>query len=245
MLPRILALLLALATLLSACGDADPDSESSVAETVGSDSGDEIATSDSNEDDESDRPTAEIVDFGFGQSSSAVTGIVLVTSDDEDIVGKFVTVSTNFLDAQGQIISTEDQIETFSWAGQQVAFPIFLYLPDLPRGTSVASIDPVVTVGDGFDEEARPPLPVLEATEIRKSRSEGYTVSFGFTNESDEDLSSLRVGAVCYDATGKVVGGDTTYPDSVPVGRAIRIDVDYLVVSAEPASCKAFLNYPA
>ena len=243
MLPRLLALLLALTLLLTGCGGTDSGgSKGSAKETVGSDSGDQISSSDPAND--SDGPSAEIVDFGFGQSDSAVRGIVLVTAKDEDVIGKFVTVSTNFLDAQGQIIATGDQIETFSWPGQQVGFPIFLYLPDLPKGTKVASIDPIVTVGDGFDEEIMPPLPVLDATEIRKSQSEGYKVSFGFTNESDQDLSDLRVAAVCYDKAGKMVGGDTTYPDSAPPGRAIRIDLDYVLVSAEPASCKAFLNYP-
>ena len=48
------------------------------------------------------------------------------------------------------------------------------------------------------------------------------------------------------DKGGKVIGGETTYPDALP-GRAIRIDVEYLrtVDDQKPATCKAYLNYPA
>ncbi len=92
----------------------------------------------------------------------------------------------------------------------------------------------------------RPPT-CLKAQSVKKDKyGNGYTVSFGFTNEIDENLEGLCVAAVCFDAAGKVIGGDTAYPDALP-GRTIRIDVEYLrtVDDQKPASCTGYLNYPA
>ena len=68
------------------------------------------------------------------------------------------------------------------------------------------------------------------------------TAVFEFTNSSDEDLSSPRIGIVCYDAAGKIVGGSSEYPDLVAAGKTVRIDSD-VTVSGIPASCKAFPSY--
>lgn len=231
------------ALLLSACG-----TDNSGSDTAGSDSGDKISSSESNsEEHEETGPDAEIVDYAFIQDGEYGKGMVLVRANNADAVGKFVTVSYNVLDAGGQILTSEEQIETFSWVGQEIGFPIFAPLDATP-GAKATSIDPVVTVGDGsFGEENANPLPVLEAQAITKDQyGNGYTVSFGFTNETDEPFEGLRVAAVCFDAAGKVIGGDTTYPDALP-GRAIRIDVEYLrtVADQKPATCKGYVNYPA
>lgn len=238
----LLAATAAIAILLTACGSSDPDSKS-----AGSDAGDEIASTVDQSDQQSEGPEAEIIDYAFVQDGEYVKGIALVRANSDDAVGKFVSVSYNVLDANGQILATEEQIETFSWVGQEIGFPLFVSLDATPKA-KVASIDPAVSVGDdSFDEAHEDALPVLEAQSIRKDKyGNGYTVSFGFTNESDEKLEGLRVAAVCFDKAGKVIGGDTTYPDALP-GRAIRIDIDYLITvdDQKPDACKGYMNYPA
>lgn len=235
---RLFAGIAATALLLTACG-----SESSSSDEAGSDTGDKVSSAEEAE----EGPEAEIVDYAFVQDGEYVKGIALVRANNEDAVGKFVTVSYNVLDADGQILATEEQIETFSWAGQEIGFPFFVSLDATPKA-KVASVDPVVSVGDdSYDEEYDAELPVLDAQSVAKDKySNGYTVSFGFTNDTDEALEGLRVAAVCFDKGGKVIGGETTYPDALP-GRAIRIDVEYLrtVDDQKPATCKAYLNYPA
>lgn len=185
-------------------------------------------------------PAVEIVDSGFGQEGDYVQGIVVVTNTGEGSVGEFVTASVNFLDAEGGIISTEEQVESFNWVGQELVLPILSSTgqPDV----TVASMEPSVSLSDYGSESGRAPLPVLQATEITPGRFGGYTASFEFTNETGEDLESLRVGVVCSDEAGEIIGGNSTYPNLAPAGGTIRVDTD-VTVSEQPASCDAYLNY--
>ena len=221
--------------LLSACGSSEDSSASS--EAAGSDGGSQNAASEGTD----EKPRVEIVSSGFGQSEYSVEGIVVVTTDSEAALGEFVTVSVNFLDAAGQILATEEQVESLNWVGQELVLPVTPY--DIADNAKVASIEPSASLSDyGMTEPAEAPLPVLEATAIKKGEFGGFTASFGFTNETDVDLENLRVGVVCYDAAGKIMGGTSTYPELAPAGKTIRIDADP-TVATKPASCKAFMNY--
>lgn len=183
----------------------------------------------------------EIVASGFGQSGEYTQGIVVVTTDDEAAIGESVTVAVNFLDADGQIIATEEQVESFSWVGQELVLPV--WLDQSPSKTKVASIEPSVSLSDYGSEEAKAPLPVLDATEIKKAEyGDGFTASFGFTNETQSDLKDLRVGIACYNAANNIIGGTSDYPELASAGKTIRIDAD-VMVSGKPATCKAFVNY--
>jgi hypothetical protein len=252
----LLAATAASALLLAACS-----SDSSEKGTVATDGGDKISsgratgssegsTSEepgSEENEERSGEEAEVVDFAFTQSDEYVTGIALVRANSEDAVGKFVSLSYNVLDADGQILATEEQIESFSWEGQEIGFPIFVSLDATP-GAKAATLDVVADVGDdSYGQEYTTPLPVLEAQSVVEDEyGNGYTASFGFTNDGDEKLESMRAAAVCFDKGGKVIGGATTYPDALP-GRTIRIDVEMIdtVKDQKPKTCKAYLNYPA
>jgi len=167
--------------------------------------------------------------------------MVIVTTDSEAAIGEFVTASVNFLDAEGQILATAEQIESFKWVGQELAMPVTP--DDLDGKAKVASIEPSASLSDyGMAEESKAPLPVLDSTEVKKGEYGGFTTSFALTNDTDADLKSPRVGVVCYDAAKKIIGGTSMYPDFVPAGKTIRIDAEP-TVSGKPASCKAFVNY--
>lgn len=228
----------ATALLLSACGSSSTGTDATA------DGGAKI-TSQKKEGDS--KPAVEIIDTAHTQNDEYVTGVVLVRANSDDAVGKFVTVSYNVLDGDGQILATEEQIESFSWKGQDIGFPIFVSLDATP-GAKAASIDPVVTIdADSFGaSDPKEPLPVLKATSIVKEEyGDGFTASFGFTNSSEENLESMRVSGVCFNKAGKVIGGETTYPDAA-AGRTIRIDVESIAMvgGAKPHACKAYLNYP-
>jgi hypothetical protein len=219
-------------TLLVSCS---ADADSSDKATVGVDNGDENARS------STDKPAVELVESGFGQSDVYVQGIAIVTTNNDASVGEFVTVSVNFLDKLGRIIGTEEQTESFSWVGQQLVLPIWLDLSDSPTA-KVSKIEPSVSISDYGAAEPKPPLPILKSTEVKKTKYEGTTTSFAFKNTTDSDLKSLRVGVVCYNKGGNIIGGQSTYPNLSPAGKTIRIDSN-VTTSSTPRSCKAFLNY--
>lgn len=62
----------------------------------------------------------QLLESGFGQSDSSAIAVVLVKNT-SDHGGQTVTVSVNFLDASGEILATESQIDSFDIAGQTIA----------------------------------------------------------------------------------------------------------------------------
>jgi len=179
---------------------------------------------------------------GFGQSGAYVQGIAIVTTQSKSSVGQFVTVSANFFDKSDALVATEQQVESFSWVGQKLVLPIWLDLSD-KGSVKIARMKPSVTISDnGGAAAAKAELPVLKSTEVRKSKYEGTTASFAFKNNSDTDLENLRVGVVCYDKAGRIIGGQASYPDLAPARQTIRIDTQ-VVTSHKPKLCKAFPSY--
>jgi hypothetical protein len=225
---RLTALLLASLLALTACGGSS-DAESSPRSTGEAGAGEEPSA-----------PTVEILESGFGQREDSVQGIAIVTTDDEAAVGEFVTVSMNFVDKTGAILATEEQVESFNWVGQKLVLPVTLYL-DTP-GT-VASVEASASLSDyGIPTEALAPLPTLEATQVGKGEYGTVAAAFELTNQTDADLTDLRVGVVCRDAGGTIVGGASDYPSLVAAGQTIRLDVD-VTTSGVPDACTAYPNY--
>lgn len=186
--------------------------------------------------------TVQIVDYGFGQMGDESQAILIVRNDSETAVGEFLTVSVNFLDTNGGIVGTESQVEVFSWVGQELALPVWLYSEG--GAVPVSEVDPSISISDfGSLFSARTPLPMLETTSVSEAPYGGYTASFEYTNDTGADLKDLRIGVACYDAAGSIVGGTSVFPPLAPAGKTIRIEAEHLVVSESPASCKAFLNY--
>lgn len=234
----ILSIAAAAALGLTACAGGEEPAEQASAEGSASSATSESTASQASAADEV--AVVEILDSGVGQDDAGVQGIAIVTTDDESAVGEMVTVTANFLDADGGIITTEEQVESFSWAGQELVMPISVYLDD--PSAEVASIDVSASLSDYGSQSAMDPLPVLDASEVKANEYGGFSTAFEFTNESGADLEDLRVGVVCYDASDKIIGGTSTYPSLAPAGKAIRIEADP-IVSADPASCKAFLGH--
>jgi hypothetical protein len=211
---------------LSACGGTSIDSSAD-----GSDEGDTDS-----------KPTVKIVSTGFGQSDMYVQGIAIVTTDDEAAVGEYATVSMNFLDADGEILGTEEQVETFAWAGQELVLPLFLDLSENPKA-DVDSVEASVSLSDyGSSQDPLTPLDTIESKSIGKGEYGDTTATFEFTNTTKEDLEDLRIGIVCLDEADKIIGGASEYPELVASGKTIRLDVA-VTTSGTPARCAAYPNY--
>ena len=227
------ALLLgALALAVSACG--------------GGDSGDlrrgSTPATTKAESPEKAQPSVELVDAAFWQDGQIAKGIVIATTNNPESVGEHVTTSVKFIDQAGRTIRTDVQVDSFAWDGQQLVLPVFASLDD-PEST-VASIDASVSISDhGSPQKSRPELPVLDSESIIENPDGGGELAaFTFTNPTDEDLSGLRIGVVCYDATGKIIGGGVDYPNLAAAGKSMRIDAN-VTTGVSPSSCRAFPSY--
>lgn len=180
--------------------------------------------------------TVEEVDTGFGQLErrrhlGGPTG-----------GWRFVTANMNFLDAGRQILGATEQIESFSWAGQELVLPLPLDLSATP-GAEVAEVEVSVSLSDyAMGGETVDPFEPVEARELRTGEFGGPTAMFEVANSTALDLEGARVGIVCRSADGEISGGTSEYPELIAAGKSVLGKSD-IATSGEPASCDAYPNY--
>lgn len=185
--------------------------------------------------------TVEVVDSGFGQLDDYVHGVV-VTSDDDRAVGGFVTATMNLLDASGEVVGTSEQVESLSWAGQELVLPLPLDLSATP-GVEVAEVDVSISLSDyGLGGDTVEPLETVEAREIRAGEFGTTTAVFEVANPTGSDLDGARIGIVCRDAAGVIIGGTSEYPNLIAAGESALVE-SAVATAGEPASCAAYPNY--
>lgn len=184
----------------------------------------------------------ELVDAGFGQRGEYVRGVAIVTTDNDQSVGEFVTVSMNFLDASGAIVGTAEQVESFAWAGQHLVLPIWLDLSATP-GVEVDDIDASISLsGYGRNRDKVDPLEPVDAREIREGQLGDTTAVFEVENPTDSDIDNARIGIVCRDADGVIVGGDSAYPNRIAAGKSVLVESDILT-TGKPTTCVAYPSH--
>lgn len=227
----------ALILALTACGGSDTTGDDE--DTGASDTN----TSETNGDtDDAPEEIARIVDDGFGQAGNYAQGIAIVESLDEAVLGEFVEVTMNFLDADGAIIATESQTESFNWVGQQLVLPVWLDLSDRGR-TKVASVDTSFTISEhGMNGEELEPLELVDAETVREGQYGNTIAEFLLTNDTDETWQGLRLGVVCRNADDTIIGGTSEYPSGIPAGGTSKVEAD-VTVGEKPETCTLYPNY--
>ena len=217
---------LLLASSLSACGGGDTvDQKSSTASA-----------------DETDAPKKKeaksvILETGFGQRDEYVTMPALVENK-TDHGGQTVTVSFNLNDEKGELLKTESQVESFSYAGQKLAVVGF---SDLKPGQKVGSVDATLLVEeDGIGTEVDFKIDPADA-EFAKGEYGDTTATYTVENPTTKPLKDLRIGVICKGKDGKINGGGTDYPELVAPSGQIKLDTD-VMVSGTPESCTAYIG---
>lgn len=177
---------------------------------------------------------------GFGQTDEYVWVTALIHNNSA-YVGQTVTVNFNVLDADGNILASESQVESFSMPeadhiiGTQVS---------LAPGETAAEVEAALDVeaSGAFSDKPFPEMPTgpLEFTEEYGF----YTASFELSNTLETSLKNPRVSLLCRDDVGSIVGGGSTYPELVPAQGKVKVDVN-LLASDEPKDCTVFVGAPS
>lgn len=192
--------------------------------------------------DESDAPEKKeansvILETGFGQSDEYVTMPALVENK-TDHGGQTVTVSFNLKDEKGELLKTESQVESFSYAGEKLAVVGFT---DLKPGQKVGSVDATLLVEeDGIGTEVNYKIDPADA-EFAKGEYGDNTATYTVKNPTSKPLKDLRIGVICKGKDGKINGGGTEYPELVAPSGQIRLETD-VMVSGTPGSCTAYIG---
>lgn len=253
-LRRGVVVTLACVLLLAACGGSGTadDAAGSITETTGGSAtaaGGQESSAPSAPTDDTSEDTAATADAGAADTTAATLEVsgygqdgdyIWVTSivrNDSDQVGQFVTVSYNLLDEAGTLLATETQVESFHEVGQRLAVGTQV---DAPAAGTVASVEATLSVEDlGGGADVQYPDLVLQPGPVTVGEDEfgGRTASGTLSNPSAETVDGARVGFVCLDAAGAVIGGGAAYPDLLPPSGEILVEATVLT-SADPASCE-------
>lgn len=186
-----------------------------------------------------DEPTedAKLIESGFGQETQYVVPVALVENLAEH-GGQTVTVSWNLMDADGNLLTTTSQVESFSYAGQRLAVAGFA---DVGQRTKVASVEPTVLVEDmGVFDETDTELGVVKG-QVRSDGYGGETARFLIENPLEEPMQNPRITAICKNKGGQIVGGGVDFPTLVPPGGEVAIEPD-LTLSGKAATCTAYVG---
>lgn len=178
-----------------------------------------------------------IKESGYGQRGEYVW-VAAVVHNNSTYVGQTVTVVFNLLDDKGNLIATESQVESFS---RPQGDHIIGTQSDVEPGQRVARIEATLSVkAEGtFSDEPFPEVPV---TNYRLSDN-STTATFEVANPMAQAIEDPRIGVLCRDAGGKIIGGGSTYPELIPANGRILAEASVLV-SAPPARCEALVGAP-
>jgi hypothetical protein len=179
-----------------------------------------------------------IVKSGFGQAGDYAEAIAIVKNPSTK-GGQFVTVSVNALDDAGDIIATEEQVEQFTWGGQSLVMPVFFDLSG--KDAKIASIEPSVSSDNDGDLD-RAPLTDVPAQSIEDDEFGAPLAKFVIKNSTKKDFTDLRIGVVCTDEAGDIIGGKSEYPELIAAGKDALVESSP-IVSGKSAECTASLNY--
>lgn len=178
-----------------------------------------------------------VLEFGFGQRDENVWVTAVVTDEGQN-TGKYITANFNLLDASGDVLESETQVEQLTWKGQKLVLGTQVSLDSAK--TKVASIDVDTSVGNASEDTSDRPQFTTGPAKVSKDDYGTYVASFEVMNPTAKQITDLRIGVVCYNSAGTIIGGDSVFPDLVPANGKIKAETLSMIVSGKPASCKAF-----
>lgn len=207
----------------------------SAAQTLTEDTVTEDTTDNTSEKKDSKAGEAKLLKAGFGRDGDYGFVSSLVKNTSADLVGTFVTVQFNLLDAGGELVASESQVEQFTSADQTLAIGTQL---ERSGKAKVSKVEATLELGtaDNFAED-QPNFPVGKV-KVGEDEYEGTQATFEVRNPTDAS-SSARVGIVCFNKAGKIIGGNSEFPDVIPAKGRVLVESSVLT-SGKPDKCEAY-----
>ena len=235
-----LAVSLVVLLALSACGTEDTTQQP--AETVTataapaqeekpSPSPEPVKESPAPTEDASEEVADEIVirEAGIGQEGEYARAVALVET--RGYVGEFLTVHFNVFDANDELIASGEQIEVIASEASTFAIGTMVDV----GAARAARVEATHAVSDyGMGGKAFPAIALAPVT-----LGDYGLATIRLTNPTPEPWENLRIGIVCRNAEGDIVGGGDSYPSLVPANAESMAD-GYVIVGDDVAECTAY-----
>jgi hypothetical protein len=169
----------------------------------------------------------EVVDSGFtddrGDTPFAQWAVILRNPNASGWMATEMPVSIDFIDANGDILSTTDSYVTLA-PGQTSA----LADTEFDAGDT-ASLE--VRVANDADQwvpvDGDASAYTLDLSQVKTRLVDGQPVTTGrVTNHFTSDLEDVPIAVVYWNKAGKVIGGESTYVDRLPEGGTAAFKAD-------------------
>ena len=164
---------------------------------------------------------------------------VILENPNTDLYGVFPTLTITARDENGVILGTEDQV-----------------LSELPPGTKIAFAGQISTTKQPKTVEFTPSkvewketitkpsdyLPFqVEKINFSSSGKNTATVSGDIKNPYSEDIDQLAVTSLLRNEEGKLIGGSTTFVDSLPANGSRPYSDKYVDVNEKATKAEVFV----
>ena len=174
---------------------------------------------------------------GFGQADEYVWATAVVHNN-SDYVGQTVTVSFNVLDADGEILGTESQVESFVRPDADHILGTQVALEPGQKASKVEATLDVEAEGTFSDQ----PFPEMPVSDLRISGQTPYPkVTFVVSDPLAVPVKDARIEVACTGESGSIVGGGSAFPDLIPANGKIKVDA-HVIASSKPKDCTVFVG---
>jgi hypothetical protein len=174
---------------------------------------------------------------GFGRDGDYGWVSAIVTNSSSENVGRFVTVQFNLLDSDGELVTSAEQIESFTSADQTLALGTQV---DMVGKGKVAKVEATLGLGDTLNTEDLPNLPVGKV-KVKVTEYVGTQAVFEVKNPTDTAQKQARIGIACFNKDGKIIGGGSDYPELIPANGRVLVEASVLT-DGKPSKCEAYAS---
>ena len=185
------------------------------------------------------------VKVGYGLNKSAAAAglpdyawaVAVVRNRTDRIAG--INVSFSAYDASGKVLGQSDTSAPIVRANATVAAGTQL---EVPRGKKIAKVTATANILENLSQKDTSPNSRFVASGVRyqpDEYSDGKVVG-EVVSQYKDTVNQVYVGAVCYDAGGKIIGGGEHYVEQIGPGQRVGFETDILTVSARPARCEVY-----
>lgn len=179
--------------------------------------------------------TARVVQAGFGQDRDTVW----VSAEVENLTGSdgaFLVANFNLFDAAGNLVKTASQTERFGFEMTRMYIGTMV---SLDRGTVVEKVEATANAkvySTDPDPDFNMTLKVGEVQFVHADFTSEARVPI--SNPSDQVVPSARVAVACFNTAGQIIGGGSTFPDSIAARGTVLAEAQ-VHVAGTPSRCSA------
>ncbi|WP_420878948.1 DUF1707 SHOCT-like domain-containing protein [Rhodococcus sp. (in: high G+C Gram-positive bacteria)] len=179
--------------------------------------------------------TARVLQAGFGQDRDTVW----VSAEVENLTGSdgaFLVANFNLFDAAGNLVKTASQTERFGFEVKRMYIGTMV---SLDRGTVVEKVEATANA-KVFSRDPDPDFNVaLKVGEVQVVDADFTSEArVSISNPSDQVVPSARVAVACFNTAGQIIGGGSTFPDSIAARGTVLAEAQ-VHVAGTPSRCSA------